>query len=404
MKKQPKKGQSGYSLMEVTVALAVTTALMIIIFSMIEEAMTLSLFIESHNDLTTMSQKAMNSIQTEILQARQIFAEDGAQTGTKYRQKIEALLPACAYPCASNNWSLPVVAGTQLPAVDPALTLAPDPAGNRYTGNALLIARQLPPVSISIIADPVNPGGFPAFTFNADRYRFEYFYLTWHGSPSHRSFRDGDHVVDLWRVYTIEYADYYQLANATVNMSPAQQQDLSTKIRTSTAYPHNVITTTEFGIVKDYIPNLQVAWNPQQPYDTAFWTIDTNLAFPVANQINNYNLTLASGGSLLPALLTGRIGGRMDYTVGYLKTRDADPAVRLLKGVPLNDALTDARNPLPEYARVAASLPIDCGFEVKIVGQPGSRQILTRLVMYSNYRASKLDSTEAFVISSFTRT
>jgi len=383
-----RKGQRGYNIVELMIAMAITTAMIAIVFSMIEEAMTLSLFVESHNDLTTMSQKALNSVQTEIVQARTIFTEDAV--GTPYRQKIEALLPACAYPCASNVWKLPAVANTQLPEVDPAGTLAPDPAGTRYTGNAVLVARQLQPVSIPIIADGA---GFPAFTFFADRYRFEYFYLTYHGSPSHRFFRDGDHILDLWQVRTIEYADYYQLLNATVNMSANQKIDLSNKIRSAAAGS----------------PNLQTAWDPGQVLTSAFYTIDANLSF-AAGAIATFQFKsrvpddLASGGSLMPALLGGRIGGKMDYTVAYVKSRNADPTLRLLDRVPLNETRTDGRNPLPQYALVAGTLPLDCGFEVKVTGPAGARQVLTRLVMYANYRASKVDSTEAFVITSFTRT
>jgi hypothetical protein len=392
MSMQRKRGQGGYSMVEMMIAMAITTAMIAIIFSMIEEAMTLSLFVESHNDLTTMSQKALNTVQTEVLQSRLVFFEDAI--GTPYRQKIDPLLTLCGTtaPCASSSWKLKPVTGNQLPALDPAPTLAPDPAGTRYTGNSVLVARQLQPVSIAVIADPGDPVNFPALTFFADRYRFEYFYLTFHNTPSHKFFRNGDHILDFWQVRSVEYADYFQLANATGNMTLRQRQDLSTKLRSAVAGA----------------PNLQVAWNPGDPYSTAFWTIDNNLDFGAAptNAVplgNNFAITLASGGSLLPALIGGRIGGKMDYSVAYIIRPDPDPYVRLLNGTPLNDTKTNGRNPLPLFAENAGSLPNDCGLEVKVAGPQGARQVMTRLVLYSNYRASRVDSTEAFVITSFNR-
>jgi prepilin-type N-terminal cleavage/methylation domain-containing protein len=390
--------QRGYSIVELMIAMAVTTVLMAVIFSMMEEAVTLSLFVESHNDLTTMSQRALNSVQTEILQSRQVFLEDAIGTG--YRTKIEALLTDCGLtaPCPSSLWKLKPVAGTQLPGNDPALTLAPDPVGSRYTGNALLVARQLPPVAINVVAgSPV--ASYPALTFYVDRYRFEYFYLTFHGTPNHSAFRNGDHILDMWQVRTIEYADYSQLANATVNMSAGQLTDLSTKLQATVALPAGTIVSGPNP------PNLQTAWSPGQPIASAFYNIDANLtlAAPIA-AFSFAAADLASGGSLLPALSGGRIGGKMDYTVAYLNSVAAGPpGGRLLAGVPLNEAGTDGRNPLPQYAQLAPSLPLDCGLEVKVVGQAGARQVLARLVMYSNYRVTRVDSTEAFVISSFTR-
>jgi hypothetical protein len=376
------------------IAMAITTTMIIIIFSMIEEAMTLSLFIESHNDLTTMSQRALNTIQTEMLQGRQLFRENAL--GTPYRTAIQALLPACVYPCASTVWRLPPVANTQLPDVDPAPTLAPDPAGTAYTGNSLLIARQLQPIAVPVIADPGNAASFPAFTFFADRYRFEFFYLTKRGSMSHRFFRNGDHIADLYQVRTIEYADYFQLAFSTANMSAAQKTDLGKKLR---------------GLIAGSPAILKTAWNPGQAIGNAFWDVDQDLLFPNSGLKTTFAFDssavvasggdLATGGTLLPALLAGRIGGKMDYTVGYVLNQNPDPTIRLLSSVPLNDLRTNGRNPLPLYAQVAATLPLDCGFEVKICGPSGSRQVMTRLVMYSNYRASRVDSAEAFVISSF---
>ena len=392
-----KTAQGGYSLVETMIAMAITTVMIVIIFSMIEEAMTLSLFVESHNDLSSMSQRALNAIQTEVLQSRQIFREDGG-VGTAYRTAIQApgLLPACVYPCASSIWRLPPVAATRLADIDPAATLAPDPAGTSFTGNALLLARQLIPLQVPVIADPGNAVSFPAFTFYADRYRFEYFYLTKRGSPSHRTFRNGDHIADLYQVRTIEYADYFQLANATANMSAAQKTDLGSKLR---------------GLIAGAPSLLKTAWNPGQAIGAAFWNVDRDLIFPPAGQLTTFAFDssqaaasggdLASGGSLMPALLAGRIGGKMDYTVAYVLNQDPSPDIRLLSSVPQNELRTNGRNPMPQYGQIAATLPLDCGLEVKIAGPTGSRQILTRLVMYSNYRASKVDSAEAFVITSF---
>jgi prepilin-type N-terminal cleavage/methylation domain-containing protein len=358
--------QRGVSLIEMMIVMAISTAVILMVLGIIEEAMRTTAFIESHNNLTIWTQKPMNAVQREILQARQILGEDAV--GTSYRTNIEVQLPA-------SSKDVPV---SLLPIVNGAGALTPDTGGVRYTGNCLLLVRQLDPFPIALAADGTDPTNFPAVTFMADRYQIEYFYLT---RNTKRPFRGGTYALDLIRFRSIVYADYFQLANATGTLSATQKTSLATKIKA--AAPGG--------------PALSIAWDPTpgQVITSAFYAIDANLAFP-AGSTSPYAtpvIAMLDNVSLLPEIFKGSISGRMDYTVAF---RTGTPPGSTLANVP----------PLlsvPQYFEKTATMPIDCGFEVKVVGPVGFRQVLTRLVLYSNYGVNRYDVQEGFVITSSTK-
>ena len=167
---RPRSSERGLSLVEMLITLAISVTVIAVVMTIIEEAMKMSLFVESHNDLAVMSQRPVNNIQKEVLQARTIFGEDNV--GTPYRTRLETIL-------SGGTVNTPDVPGSVMPIVDGAGVLAPDTGGVRATGNCLLVARQLSPVQIDVPADLTFPvGTYPAITFMVDRYQFEYFYLT----------------------------------------------------------------------------------------------------------------------------------------------------------------------------------------------------------------------------------
>ena len=360
---RPRSSERGLSLVEMLITLAISVTVIAVVMTIIEEAMKMSLFVESHNDLAVMSQRPVNNIQKEVLQARTVFGED--TVGTPYRTRLETIL-------SGGTVNTPDVPGSVLPIVDGAGVLAPDTGGVRATGNCLLVARQLSPVQIDVPADLTFPvGTYPAVTFMVDRYQFEYFYLT---RNTTRKFRGGDYSLDLFRYRSVPYADYFQLSGLA-NLSPTQLSTLATRIKDPAG-----------------AANLQIAWNPGQPLLSSFYTIDANLAFPPASLItsNATLLAMQDNMSLLPELLKGRISGKMDYTVAYRVGNSPGTNIPGLSGL----------NPVPTYFETVAPMPLDCGFEVKVVGPQGNRRVLTRLVLYSNYGVTKFGSQEGFVITS----
>jgi prepilin-type N-terminal cleavage/methylation domain-containing protein len=327
--------QRGFSLIEVTITLGIVSMLMLIVYSIMDQTLRATMFNESHNDLVIMSQRATNALQTETVQARQVFQEDA--DGAAYRS---ALLIPTRYPA----WTT-----TLLPVLQSGDdTMAPDTA-TRYTGNSYLIVRQLEP--LSIFYDDDGDSRTPDVEFLADRYCFEYFFL----SPnSSRRFSSSAYTLDLLQSTSIQYADYFQLSSMT-----------NTQLRPIAA---KIIAT---GITR--------AWNPGQPIASAFYTVPSNGNFAAA--ISNAKIDIASTVSLFPELRGGRISGRMDYSIAFGTYK-----------LPM---------PIAVFAKTNTSLPqFPSGFEVKIAGPAKSRKVMTRVLLMSRYAVNTYEAQQGFVTTS----
>ena len=334
-----RRNERGFSLMEVTVVLGIVSVLMIVVYSMIEQAVRTAMFNESHNDLAVMTQKAVNSLQTEFLQTKLVFEENAL--GNQYRAAL--VLPA----------EYPVWTDSLLPVIQSAVGMGPDTA-TRFTGNSALLARQLAPLRITYDHD--GNAGTAEVEFVADRYVFEYIYLTPLARPS---FARSGRSLDLILSASVQYADYFQL-------------DGLDDVTTSRIVP------------KLRAAGVQRAWDPGQPLATAFYdlsraedgTFDPPLASP--------RIDLGSAKSLLPGLRGGRITGRMTYSVAFLPDSPA-PAYPLRTPMRVFAPVVNGRRGFPS------------GFEIKIAGPAGYRQVMARLVLMSHYGVTTYESQQGFV-------
>lgn len=334
-----RQSEKGFSLIEVTVVLGIVSVLMIVVYSMIEQTMRSTMFNESHNDLAILTQGAVNAMQTEVLQTKMVFQEDSL--GTSYRTALQ--LPT-QYPLWTDSL---------LPVIQPEVAIGPD-TSTRYTGNSILLARQLAPLTLTY--DDDGNSGTPEIEFVADRYVFQFIYLTAVTQPS---FSGSGRTLDLVMASSAQYADYFQLSSMS--------QTAISRI-----------------VPKLIAANIARAWNPGQPIASAFYALsgatDGTFDAPVANA----RIATASSKSLLPGLRGGRISGKMNYSVAFVPTSPAQP-------YPL-------RIPIRVFAPAVTGRPgFPSGLEVKIAGPSGNRQVMTRLVLMSHYGAKSYESQQGFV-------
>ncbi|HYI11421.1 MAG TPA: prepilin-type N-terminal cleavage/methylation domain-containing protein [Thermoanaerobaculia bacterium] len=331
--------EAGFSLMEVTVVLAIVTVMMIMVFGLIEQTVRTTMFAESHNDLAVISQKAVNALQAEVIQTKMVFEEN--TLGSSYRGALN--LPSI----------YPVWTDSLMPVIQPAVGIAPD-TSPRHTGNSALLARQLAPLRITYNHD--GNGATPEIEFVADRYVFEYIYLT---STSNPAFARSGRSLDLVMTTSVQYADYFQLVSLG-----------------STAVSRIVPKLTAAGLAR--------AWDPGQPLAQAFYALSGATDGTFDAPLGNPRIELGSAKSLLPGLRGGRISGKMTYSVGFVPTPPATP-------YPL-------RIPIRLFAPVVAGRPgFPSGFEIKISGPSGNRQVMTRVVLMSHYAAKSYESQQGFV-------
>jgi len=343
-----RNARSGFSLMEITVVMALVSVVMIIVYSVIEETMHVTLFNESHNDLTILSQSAVNTLQSEVQQARFAFEEDAL--GNSYRAAL--VMPA----------DVTVWGDSRLPVFAAAGEVEPDAASETFTGNSLLLARQLPP--LTVMYDHDGDGSTPEVEFLADRYRFEYVYLA---RSSEKSFAGSGMTMDLLMSRSAEYADYFQLDSLDDATTGQIAQQL-------------------------IAAGMSRAWNPGATLGSAFYTLAGATDGTFDSPINGPSIPVVHTTTLLRPFFgvhdaeqrfAGGMGisGRIDYSIAF------------------------GSFPLPAPVRVfaqpdAANPGFPSGFEAKVAGPTRNRKVMTRVVLMSHYGARKnYEAQQAFVVT-----
>jgi prepilin-type N-terminal cleavage/methylation domain-containing protein len=330
--------QRGFSIVEVMAVLLLLTVAMAVIYEMMISASRAGMFSESRNDLTLISERSVNTIQTEISQSKLIFEENAIGTG--YRTLFTAGMPA----------GITVTANSRMPIIDSASsTLGVDPGPNgivNRTGNSLILARQLAPVSVPYDHDA--NAGTPDVNFLADRYQFQFYFL-WR-NPA-RSFGNFGYYLDLIQAKSEIVADYVQLSSVTTNRA-----QLVSRLNAATG--------------------IALAWDPGKTVPTAFYTVNGAGTLPTTTPAR-FTVTTKS---LCPEFAGGRVSGKMEYSVCL----NSNTPIKIL-------------DPVPMFATVNANFP--GGLEFQIVGPSGARKIMARLVTASWY-SSQYASQAAYVVTS----
>ncbi len=280
------KGQSatrnerGMSLAELLVVLALMSIVGLIFSQLYIGTIRTTMFLESHNDLASFGQRAVNTIKLEVMQSRRIFKND--PTGNSY-------LGALALP---SSW--PMLPNSRLPRVDANGEFRPDLPTEQRTGNSFLSVRELEAITTTVDHDA--DASTADVDYLANVYRFQLWYLT---SRSDKPIKPYDYALDLIEFKSIRYADYVQLSG------------LSETFRTEVA---KVL----------YAENVRFAWDPTQDADSAFYQIDSA---GTMTALADHKIPADEVRNLMPQLLGGRISGAMDYSIGItgspeLETKD----------------------------------------------------------------------------------
>ncbi len=357
---QKRVRQRGITLMEMIVVTAIFSIVFIISYSLLEDTVKTSLFLEEHNDLPVYGQAAINTIQRELLQTRIVFEGSATSFGPAY-------FAALTYPA-----QYPLLANSQMPVLNPTGTLVPDTAPTRFAGNCMLIAKQLSPALITGLSS--------GNSLLIDRYQFELFYLT-KRTGSH-GFGGQTYYLDLIQAKSDIYADWSEV-NAQNGLSGADK----------------TVVASALSNYKEPGSNLSApstkAWDSSKTESSSLFTITSSLGLTA---IANPTIPLTSSTSLVKGLSGGRVSGKMDYSIGFRPT--GTTRFNLSTDVTLPDGSIQVRDPIPKYAVFDSAQPLfPSGLEFLMVGPAGSRRILSRVVIMASY-IGHIDSKETSVITS----
>lgn len=353
--------QTGLSLLEMLVVLIITSALLIMSYSILEDAARTSLFVEVRNDLPVQAQSAANAIQAEAFQASQIYDNDSAGIGAAYLGALQ--LPA-SLPLLTNS-KLPVGNAQQYAELVPDGSPTATPPAPQYTGNCLLMVRQLAPI-------PVFTDAAHTQTLLADRYQFEFFYLT---QRTKRGFSTSNYYLDLMRGRSLIFADFTQISLLTATQKGIVNGNLA------------VATDPNTGVATP----ITRAWSPGALLASAFYDLTTTapyttlVASPKIDMTSTSRSTLNSTLSIIPALSGGRVSGFANYSIAYRPSATAKFAIPDL---------------VPKYAYFDSTKPaFPGGLEFLLIGAQGTRRLLTRVVLMADYSVNQLTSKEVINIT-----
>ncbi len=356
--RQTRARERGYSLAEIMVVVAISGFVLIIAYTLVEQAMQASLQVESRNQLAALSQRAVNVMLTEVYQARVIYENDSTTPGPSFLGLVTAQ--------TGTTGPSSIAADYQLPQIDGSTTLlAPDDSSgsSHYVGNCLLVLRQLPPLLITY------NNGTSNVNFPADIYRLDFFYLT---QNTRGKFSTANYFLDLMEFKSVVFADFQQLNNL-----PQATRTLLYSGTNGTAYPNGF---------SDYTPPITTAIDlAGTAANNSFHTINADGTLSAA--LSSYTLPAAASlTSLLPEFSTGSISGKTVYSVGFRPTATTTFPVR---------------DPIPKFGFALSGHPnYTTGLEVKFVGGGSTQKGIIRLVVLSSYGPTKMDSEEGFIITS----
>jgi prepilin-type N-terminal cleavage/methylation domain-containing protein len=359
-RQKPFNRQSGLTLMEVLVVMLITSALLIMSYEILEDAARTSVFVEVRNDLPVQAQSAANALQGDVFQASTIFDTTGF--GPNYLAALK--LPVSA-PMLTNS-KMPTTNAAAAPTAAELVPDDPNLANPQFVGNCLLIVRQLQPI-------PVFTDSAKTITMLADRYQFEFYYLT---KRTTRNFAGSGYFIDMMRGKSPIFADFTQI-NA---LTAAQKTQVIGNLAAAKDPNTNIATP------------ITRAWNPGVDVPSAFFDLQITSPFTVA--VVNAQIDMSSTNrsainntlSLLPALSGGRIAGFSNYSVAFRPSAAVS--------YPLSDAV-------PKYATFDPSKPaFPSGVEFLLVGAQGSRRLLCRVVLMAEYSVGKLASREVINVTS----
>jgi type II secretory pathway pseudopilin PulG len=292
--------QRGLTLIEMTVSIGIMLGALLLVQELIGTTQAAQLYIRARDRAAQQSARLISDLRSVGLSSRRLYQDDAEGR---------------AYLAALNTAALPIMGDTKLPVVDPAGRLEPDAAGQRRTGDALLIACEDRPREFN------TAGG----RFRVDVVRFFAAYLT--RRPGKVVAASADRI-DLVRFASRPFADLTSL-----NQVPtASRAEVVQGLRAA-------------GIMR--------AWVTGAPVASAFFALNAD--------------------------------GTIDATPVATPTIDTLPDDRprpMLGESNSSIAPNSAVLRVPAFAEPDPLIPqFPSGFEVKVVGPSGGRQVLVRLTI-----------------------
>jgi prepilin-type N-terminal cleavage/methylation domain-containing protein len=368
------KSESGVSLLEMMVVVAILGVLSLILYDLNLSILTSNLFIDAKNELSLQGQHALDQIKGRLTSSYLILADRYNQTtstwteiGSYYTDPgiIDTTVNNPGYPAYP---ALPTLrAGNLNPSGDyvnviariPSRTIGSQtqlvtalvPASQAQAstgiaaasvGNSILFIESRPARKVCHQWAYQNPPT-PTTNYLIDTYRLNYYYLSRNSNTPPVAGKN--YYVDLIQWESIDFADYNQILQVMnhIKLTPPPQNqnaesgaDIITQLTNPSTVSVNASCTSYFASERKK-DALQYAWNASRAatnitgnasIQANFYNLVYNNSFdPNSNQQSNtvpltlvtssFKIPMSKAISLLPSLVTGSTQGRAPYTIAF---------------------------------------------------------------------------------------
>lgn len=420
------KPESGVTLIELLIVMAVIGVLGILIYDLHMSILTSNLFVEVKNDLAQQGQQALNEIKNRMTASRLLLADkyikgepnpgeawDGI--GSYYVALLESNPPNRypPLPTITPNSPNPATSGYHnvIARIESRMvsgkaqvirTLIPsDPnepeRGLSATsiGNSILFIEALPSRKVTYTwSGPPNPQN-PTTDFRIDTYRLNYYYLS-QGTTNQVA---GKNYVDLIQWESERFADYNQLVQIDNYIKQASTQPNSESLA-------NIISQLKDRTKDPTLTPICYAWDVSKAgsIDDDSTSVSNITTFIRGNFYDmNANGTLTTVGStfliprsfegtctskrkrealpLMRRLATGATQGRVPYTIAFNNNNKSNlDTTTLIPGNVIPHVVPIRFNPYDTTSNYASSKFMG-GFEIGIITNPVGYQVNMRLVL-----------------------
>ena len=310
MTRRGTRSSVGTTLVELAVATSIAITALLVLYEITASVTRTQAYVAARDSAQARANKLVTDVRAAAFASRRVLQDDAE--GRSYFGALE-------------TGEFPPAAGTHLPVIDTAGRLEADAAGTRFTGNAMMLVCESPPMDVRTTQ---------AHTRRVDLVRFFAVYPT---LRARRVCRSIPQQTDLVGLASVTYADKSSLDAIT---DATDKKDAVVALRNA-------------GVTR--------AWAVGAPLASSFFDL---LA----------NGTVATTPDPLP---------RIEPPPGYAYRN-------LLGDSKMTVAANDPKLQVPAFAEATAAAPAyPGGFEIKVVGPFGGRQVLVRLVVVAGVAGSE---------------
>lgn len=350
----------GFTLLEMTIVVVMVVIMCGLLYQVTLRTMEASEYATAFNHLAISAQRVSNEMMEDLVTAKELF-EDRTSIDTGRNRGVE-------YYNALDLSAKPPIDSTKLPVIEPNEVFSADTAALQKTGNCLMFIRTEPAYTVQVAyKQDLISGDFLMREVSIDLYRIVIYYLT----KERGEIAGIPHLLDMVRWESIRFADKAQVeAVAIRDPTPADNVRMQSNL-------------IEHLVSLPVHERVSYCWDASKLIDSAIFEF-------VSESVSGETVyKIADNPEAMPVTISPP-----PVPAGYVDVSKYRPYELLFDSAQRKVSVSWNTSTFATGSTFKSSVAVPKfglnnltgdwfpnGFEVQAVGQSGSRQILTRIVL-----------------------